>query len=562
MRILRIATRGSHLAVAQAEYVQERLKELGVSSELVIIKTTGDLNYASFTELAKRGDETKGLFTKEIEEALLKNTADIAVHSLKDLPTKSHKGLIVAALPQRLDYRDYLIFRKDKKSQDQLPFIKNDGVVGTSSFRRKSMLRFFFPSLKTKDIRGNVPTRIKKLFFDDIDAILLSGAGLERLSQKSDWIDEKYLSEIEIVPLDAEVFPPSPGQGTIAVQCRESDKEIIELLKQIHDPQIENIIHIERGLLAKLEGGCHLPLGIHSKYSQEHSLYQANLFLGKEYPYSKKKKDFYLKRYHKDRALLVEFLHEEITEDLPIVLFGKEEKLNEISKKFLTQSILYFPIMEVKHYKEIQKHVLISSPIEKESIHRIYAIFSVEGIKSLEHHNFEDSPLIFVNGKKSKETLLNLFPELKENEVFISHDGTAFGIAEMIMASYKNQPKIIYAITAKESRNEFFDFLMNHNDNNTHLEQWITYEIQSRTLTKEELDSIPEKAYLIFGSPSLFDAFYSSLKNHNYFIEEKTKKWRLICLGKTTFQHILRKGFSVYAMSSEPSYEKIIKEFL
>lgn len=561
MRQIRIATRGSHLALAQAKYVQELIHRFRIPTEIIIIKTTGDLHYASFSELAKRGEETKGLFTKEIQEALLDYRADIAVHSLKDLPTKEIPELVIASLPQRLDFRDYLIFRKDRKVSDSFPYIRENGIVGTSSFRRRSLLKYLCPSLEVKEIRGNVPTRIKKIFFEDIDAILLSGAGIERLSQTSEWIEETYLKEIEIIPLDPEFFPPTPGQGTIAVECRRDDREILSLLQNFHNKEIEEIISIERGLLAKLEGGCHLPLGIHVKKEPSAEMFRATVYVGKEYPYSRKHKTFFIQRYHKDQHSLVRFLHEEITEKIPVVLFGKEESLKTLQEKFNGYPLYIYPVMTTYYYPSIQKKLWKSS--REQVTKTIYAIFSKEGIRSLQqlHFEFEKDSTIFLNGKKSRETLLHFYPEIDEKQIYLSEDGTAHGLAKKIMESGIFPSKII-AITAKESREEFFDFFMSVKSENFSLEQWMVYETRTRTLTKEEILSIPEKAYLLFGSPSLFNGFLASFRKNHLDFYGLSKNWRFVTLGKTTFIHIINQGFSPYAMAKEPDYEKVIEEFL
>lgn len=554
MKKIRIATRGSHLALAQTEYVAQLLHKLKIETEIVIIKTTGDINYSSFQEIAKKGDETKGLFTKEIEEALIRKEADIAVHSLKDLPTKSPDSLIIAAIPQRLDFRDYLIFPKEKKIKNEFPFIKDEGIIGTSSFRRKSLIRFLYPSLKFIDIRGNVPTRIKKLFIENgPDAILLSGAGIQRLKEVKDWIEEVILSKIEIVPLDPETFPPAPGQGTLAVQCRKEDKEILEILQKIHNKEIENIISIERGILSKLEGGCHLPLGIYA--FEKENLYCAKLFLGKEYPYGKKNKNFYILRFHKEKNKLVEFLYEELTTQIPIVVFGKKEKNFVLKSKFENQNIIFFDIMEVNYYKDFIKKIF---KINLNKKFNIFCIFSGEGIRSLKKNNFDfinPNDYILLNGEKSKEILLKNFPKIKSEQVLLSEDGTASGLAKIIQTKFKKSEIQIYAITAKESRKEFFEILDNYP-----IEQWIVYETMTRILTREEITKIPKKAYLIFGSPSIFDAFYQSFEPSEF--QNFSENWRFITLGKTTFRHILNYNLSVYFQSIEPDYEMVINELL
>jgi hydroxymethylbilane synthase len=557
---IRIATRGSHLALAQAKYVEEQLLNLGYNTEIVIIKTTGDVNYASFSEIAKKGDETKGLFTKEIEEALIHGSADIAVHSLKDLPTKSPDELMIAALPQRLDFRDYWIFLKSKKYQENFPYIHHDGKVGTSSFRRKSLLKYLCPSLNFIDIRGNVPTRIKKLFQEEgPDAILLSGAGIERLSLQNDWIEKEFLDNIEIIPLDPEWFPPAPGQGTLAVQCRKDDLEIINALKKIHNQEVEDIISIERGILSRLEGGCHLPLGTYAKFNKQNNIYQLKVFVGKDYPYSKKQKNFYINRFHKSKEKLVDFVYDELTKDLPIVVFGKKQKNDVLKNKFINHNIYFVNIIDTKYYDNFIINIINKTNLNNNI--NIYTIFSAEGIRSLKNinHSFNSNDVIFLNGKKSLEVFNTTFPENKDNRIILSDDGTALGIAKKIELNFSPSEVKIISVTAKESQKEFFDFLK---EKNYCIEQWIGYETQTRILEKNEIDSLPKKAYFIFGSPSIFDAFYRSLNHHQTELKNFVEEGRFICLGKTTFQHILNCGIPVYAVAQEPDYEMVINEFL
>jgi len=557
---IRIATRGSHLALAQAKYVEEQLLNLGYNTEIVIIKTTGDVNYASFSEIAKKGDETKGLFTKEIEEALIDGSADIAVHSLKDLPTKSPDELMIAALPQRLDFRDYWIFPKSKKYQENFPYIHHDGKVGTSSFRRKSLLKYLCPSLNFIDIRGNVPTRIKKLFQEEgPDAILLSGAGIERLSLQNDWIEKEFLENIEIIPLDPEWFPPAPGQGTLAVQCRKDDLEIINALKKIHNQEVEDIISIERGILSRLEGGCHLPLGTYAKFDKQNNIYQLKVFVGKDYPYSKKQKNFYINRFHKSKEKLVDFVYDELTKDLPIVVFGKKQKNDVLKNKFINHNIYFVNIIDTKYYNNFIINIINKTNLNNNI--NIYTIFSAEGIRSLKNinHSFNSNDVIFLNGKKSLEVFNTIFPENKDNRIILSDDGTALGIAKKIELNFSPSEVKIISVTAKESQKEFFDFLK---EKNYCIEQWIGYETQTRILEKNEIDSLPKKAYFIFGSPSIFDAFYRSLNYHQTELKNFVEEGRFICLGKTTFQYILNCGIPVYAVAQEPDYEMVINEFL
>jgi hydroxymethylbilane synthase len=244
-----IATRGSELALWQAHFVQKELERIGVSSELLILKTQGDnIQHLSFDKL-----EGKGFFTKEIEEAVLSGAADLAVHSHKDLPTELPEGLAVAAVSYREDPRELLLIRNESVDKRNKFFLKQEALVGTSSARRKSLLKGFRPDVKIADLRGNVPTRIQKLRDGQYDAILLAAAGVSRLG-----LD---LSDLHVEELPAHEFIPAPAQGVLALQTRDNDHELIAALQQIHHPDVQACIAVERRILNLLEGGCHLPLG-------------------------------------------------------------------------------------------------------------------------------------------------------------------------------------------------------------------------------------------------------------------------------------------------------------
>jgi len=231
-----IATRGSALALWQAQWVAGRLE--GV--EILTIKTTGDrLAGASLVEAGG-----KGLFTKEIEEALLEGRADVAVHSLKDLPTGMDDRLVVAAVPRREDPRDALVGRR-------LAELGRGSRVGTSSPRRKAQLLHLRPDLTVQDIRGNVDTRLRKLDEGHYDAVVLAAAGLRRLGQ------DGRIAEV----LDAEVMCPAVGQGALAIQCRADDAETRRRLAALEDPATRAEVTAERAMLAGLGGGCRVPIG-------------------------------------------------------------------------------------------------------------------------------------------------------------------------------------------------------------------------------------------------------------------------------------------------------------
>ena len=255
-RTIRIGTRGSKLALWQAEFTREKLREAGYASELVIIKTTGDntqhLNL-SFDKI-----EGKGFFTKEIEDALLRGDVDMAVHSMKDMPTSSPDGLVLTAVSYREDPADWLLVRKESLEEGQRFQLKQNPIVGTSSARRKAQILDMRPDASLKDIRGNVPTRVDKLLQGEFDAIMLAAAGLSRL--------ELDLSAVHVVKFDPREFIPAPAQGVLAYQTCAEDKVMRKALQHLHHSDVSLVTNIERRILQLMEGGCQMPLGVYCEH--------------------------------------------------------------------------------------------------------------------------------------------------------------------------------------------------------------------------------------------------------------------------------------------------------
>ncbi len=251
MNSITIGSRGSALALAQTNHMARMLGVLNPEFKVSVkvIRTTGDkMTTASLAQLA---NETKGLFVKEIEDALLEGTVDLAVHSLKDLPTELPPGLVVGSVPEREDPRDALIGREPWASLEELP---QGARVGTSSLRRQLQLEHWRPDVKVLPIRGNVDTRIRKLETEGLDAILLAAAGLNRLG-----LAEKATF---MFPVDRMV--PAIGQGALAIECREKDEVVRELLAPLEDPETRLAVTAERLFLAAMGGGCQVPLGAHA----------------------------------------------------------------------------------------------------------------------------------------------------------------------------------------------------------------------------------------------------------------------------------------------------------
>lgn len=245
-----IATRGSKLALWQSEHIKARLEELrpGLEVELNIIVTSGDK--IQDVALAKIGG--KGLFLKELEEAMLRGEAHMAVHSLKDVPTVMPEGLPLAAITEREDSRDAMLSEK-YSSLDDLP---KGAVVGTSSLRRKMQLLMVRPDLEIKDLRGNVDTRIRKLKEGQFDAIILAAAGINRLGLLD--------AVAHISPIMQSQMISSMGQGALGLQTIE-DKEIFDLVHQLNHKETEMEVTVERDFVDILEGGCHVPIGVNAK---------------------------------------------------------------------------------------------------------------------------------------------------------------------------------------------------------------------------------------------------------------------------------------------------------
>lgn len=250
-RSLVLGTRGSRLAIWQAEWVQARLREIApeVTVTLQRIKTSGDKILD--VSLAKIGG--KGLFVKEIEEALLQGTIDLAVHSMKDVPTALPDGLEILCVPEREDPRDALISR-DAKPLDGLP---QGARVGTSSLRRQAQLLHHRPDLKIGMLRGNLDTRLRKLRGGEFDAIVLAAAGLKRMG----WAEQ--ITEY----LPPEVSLPAIGQGALGLEGRRDDGFVRAIVSALEHPSTREAVTAERALLDKLEGGCQVPIAAHATLS-------------------------------------------------------------------------------------------------------------------------------------------------------------------------------------------------------------------------------------------------------------------------------------------------------
>jgi hydroxymethylbilane synthase len=244
---LRIGSRGSQLALWQANHIAALLRSQGHTVEIEIIKTTGDrLQEITFAQVG-----SKGMFTKEIEDALNAGKIDLAVHSLKDLPTELPDPFTLAATPARVDPRDVFV----SPNYPNLTSLPHGAKVGTSSLRRRAQLKAIRPDVISVEFRGNVDTRLRKLEEGKADAILLAAAGLDRL-ERTEWIRDR---------LEPKDFCPAPGQGALAIETRKDDARTIAAVAFLDDTSTRFAVTTERAALAALGGGCQVPIGVHCR---------------------------------------------------------------------------------------------------------------------------------------------------------------------------------------------------------------------------------------------------------------------------------------------------------
>ena len=256
---LRIGSRGSQLALWQANHIAALLRAQGHIVEIRILKTTGDrMQEVTFAQVG-----SKGMFTKEIEESLAAGEVDLAVHSLKDLPTELPAPFTLAATPARVDPRDVFV----SVTHPSLAALPAGVRIGTSSQRRRAQLKALRPDLEAVEFRGNVDTRLRKLAEGQVDAILLAAAGLDRL-ERAEWVRER---------LDPSQFCPAAGQGALGIEARLGDQPVLSALAFLNDPATRYAVTAERAALAALGGGCQVPIGVHVR-PLAHTPQQVELF--------------------------------------------------------------------------------------------------------------------------------------------------------------------------------------------------------------------------------------------------------------------------------------------
>ncbi|WP_118193261.1 hydroxymethylbilane synthase [Albibacterium indicum] len=373
-----IGTRGSELALWQANHIKDRLAEFGYQAELKVIKTQGD--HIQHLRLDKL--EGKGFFTKELEEELLSGSIDIAVHSHKDLPTTNPPGLIIAAVSEREDPSELLLILKDCVDTKKKLALKHNAIVGTSSNRRKSQLLALRPDLEIEDLRGNINTRIQKLRDENYDAIMIAKAGVERIQ-----ID---LSEFHIEVINPTEIVPAPAQGVLAVQINENNEELKEILKKINVEAVQEAIAVERKVLNLFDGGCHLPLGCYCRFENgQFEVWTAMAQTSNHFP---------------DRVFMSAKSTEGLAEKIFDIYTNKERKLP--GSVFISRDIDENSYLS----KALKKHNIT---LEGESLIRIYPIINRLDPFILKHVDW-----IFFNSKNGIENFFSLEPRLSKKTKF------------------------------------------------------------------------------------------------------------------------------------------------
>jgi len=501
-----IGTRGSELALWQANHTKKLLEEKGCIVELKIISTQGDRTQQWNTAFEKL--EGKGFFTKELEEALLNKEIDLAVHSHKDLPTENPEGLIIAAVSKREDPSELLLIRKENYDERMRFHVKKNAKVGTSSARRKSQLIAFRPDLTIEDLRGNVPTRIKKLRDGQYDAIMLAAAGVERLG-----LD---LSDLHVEALDPTEFIPAPAQGVLAWQIRENDEETEKIVSQLNDDEVQLTISLERKVLNLFDGGCQLPLGAYCSTEiddEERKVFK--MWVSKA------------DAYHKQPIQLLFETHypADLPEKIVEHIHSIRSKHVFVSKNFREHDYLPNALKRL-NFECIGKSLIEFKSIPFQQVPKTEWIFfsSKHAVK----YFFQQVPQLETVkfGCISKQTAQELRAFNKRAD-FIGQSTDTKLIGKQF-SSVAGNSKILFPI-AKESMQSIQHQLVKK-DNAINLPVYET--------VKHSLIVADNTDILVFTSPSNVDAFFEKNKWKNHF--------RAVAMGEATGKALERKGVKKY----------------
>jgi hydroxymethylbilane synthase len=487
-----IGSRGSDLALWQANYVKDKLEQLGQDVDIKVIQTKGDtIQHLSFDKI-----EGKGFFTKEIENALIQKEIDLAVHSLKDLETSQPKDLCIGAIPKREDAADCLLINKDSKDESKHLSLVINAVVGSSSARRKNQLKLFREDIELKDLRGNVPTRIKKLKSGNYDAIILAKAGLNRLK-----ID---LSDFHVVDLDPSNFISAPGQGALGLQIRSNDLDLKSTVSKLNDSYSESMVNFERDILNKIGGGCHSPFGAYSKFNSE----------GERISWVS-----YADEIHNTPIRFV-FYGNNINQIIKKIKLLPETKKLWISRSLIKDSI-FKKLLESANFKLFNKSLIEKKTITLEKLPECNWIFFNSSFSFDSLMNLKESmhfKKIAAFGKSTAEHI----KKQKLNIDFIGN-GSPDQVAEKFADIVKSS-EIVFFPSSDRSLGTVQNKLQEKNKKII-----ITYQ------TNLLAENIGENDYLVFTSPSNVEA---------YLIANKITHQKVVSIGPSTTKSLKKAGVS------------------
>lgn len=511
-----IGSRGSKLALWQAQFVQTELKKIGIEAEIKIIKTQGDkIQHLSFDKL-----EGKGFFTKEIEEALLNKEIDLAVHSHKDLPTENPPGLIIAAVSYREDPSEILLINKNSVDTKQRLMLKKSAVVGTSSARRKAQLLALRNDVEIKDLRGNVPTRIQKLKESNYDAILLAAAGVERLKIS--------LEDFHVEKIPPENFIPAPAQGVLALQIREGEKELFNSLQKINHFDVQTTVSIERKVLNLFEGGCHMPLGaycIADENEDEELIYKLHVSVAEKWNS--------IPRYI--------YLESKIPENLPQKAVEKIKTIQPC-KVFITRNKrtndLFFDLLEKQGYTVNGISLIEIKQINVKSIPDCDWVFFPSRHAVKYFFNQWEAPA----EKKIKFAVVGqgTSDELRQYGYRADFIGTSTDtqlIGKKFASMVKGTEKVLFPQAKGSLRSIQKQFIKPGQ-----VIDLIVYET-----IKHSADHLPDADILLFTSPSNVEAFFEKHKVKN--------GQKVIAMGGATGKALEQKGIKRYTMP--PAFDEL-----
>jgi hydroxymethylbilane synthase len=523
-----IGTRGSELALWQANFTKNELARHGINAELKIINTKGDATQQwnlSFDKI-----EGKGFFTKELEDALLANEVDMAVHSCKDLPTTFPEGLTIAAYSKRANPFDILLIKKECVDETKLLKLKANAIVGTSSARRKSQLLALRSDIELQDLRGNVPTRIKKLKEQNYDAIVLASAGLERLNIN--------LNDFVQVALKAPMFIPAPAQGVLAFQIRENDERLKEICSLLHDKESAFITEIERQILHDFEGGCQMPLGVYAEKNDN----DIHIWVSQATSWN----------------AIPKRLHHIISNNINVIASEAKQSIKAISKKLVEQLKNSTPTS-----------VFISSDLQEDDyIVRVlkshnYTIH-YESLIQFSSVDFEcptDAKWLFFSSKNGvkyffKSAISNLKSETK---IAAINQGTAQALYELgfkvdFIGSGNDLQKIATDFDEIASGKIIFpqakksmQSIQKNMKKNVDVGALIVYENKPKSEIEKRKEHI-----LIFTSPLSVEAYFSKYQHENF--------QQIILIGATTTKKLQELSVNNIKTAYEPSNWCLIDE--